>query len=188
MKRYIPHYLLILAICLFTPVMADALVGPEQSPAPPASAPPPISATATVDKPVPIEPTGAIVEPQAVYPLTADERDIIARIVAGEARGEGPNGMAAVADVILNRLLDGRFGCTVEEVCNAGQFHGLRYKGEIPQDCYDAVDLVFMDGNTGWSCSALYFCTGNPDAIKPGVRETVRIGAHGFYTDKEDKP
>jgi hypothetical protein len=181
-KRYIPHYLLIIAILILTPILVNAIAPEYTELSHVVERVPQLPAIS--DKPA------EEIEPPArdAYPLTTEERDVIALIVAGEARGEEPTGKCAVADVILNRLLDGRFGCTVEEVCNAGQFHGFRYKGEIPQDCYDAVDLVFKDGNTGWSCSALYFCTGNPDAIKPGLRETVRIGAHGFYTDKEDKP
>jgi hypothetical protein len=43
--------------------------------------------------------------------------------------------------------------------------------------------MVFDAGTTGWSSGAVYFCTGDPDAIKPGLVETATIGNHVFYTD-----
>lgn len=41
------------------------------------------------------------------------------RTIWGEARGEGPAGMAAVAHVLLNRVADGRWGPTLFDVCLA---------------------------------------------------------------------
>ncbi len=124
---------------------------------------------------------------QPAYPLAPEERDLVAAVVFYEARGEGPNGMAAVADTILNRLLDGRFGATVTEVCTPDQFCGLNNIGtlEVFQPAYNAVDLVFSQGSTGWTLGALYFCTPttNPDRIKPGLRKTMQIGNHVFYSD-----
>jgi hypothetical protein len=83
--------------------------------------------------------------------------------------------MAAVADTILNRLLDGRFGATVTEVCTPDQFCGLNNIGtlEVFQPAYNAVDLVFSQGSTGWTLGALYFCTPttNPDRIKPAEED-----------------
>lgn len=39
--------------------------------------------------------------------------DILTKTILGEAAAEGPEGMAAVAHVIVNRTLDGRFGRTI---------------------------------------------------------------------------
>ena len=45
------------------------------------------------------------------------EIDLLARTIYGEARGEGENGMQAVANVIMNRVNSGRwYGKTIEEV------------------------------------------------------------------------
>jgi N-acetylmuramoyl-L-alanine amidase len=50
--------------------------------------------------------------------VSAEDLDIAARTVWGEARGEGFEGMVAVAHVIANRALKGGWwGATLEEVC-----------------------------------------------------------------------
>lgn len=171
--------LLCLLICLATSVAAYMLVGPETPVLSQAEPPEWVTAAApAVDEPSP--------EPEEdYYPLTDAQRETIARIVWGEARGEEPAGQIAVADVVLNRLLDGRFGGSVEAVCTADQFHGLRYSDEVGEQAYQVVDAVFGAGEVGAAAGALYFCSGDPDAIKPGLTETVRIGRHIFYTDRE---
>lgn len=146
-----------------------------------ADEPEPVSVTITA---APVIPTPTT-EPEPFYPLEPAERDLIAAVVWGEARGEGQDGMEAVAEVVLNRLQDGRFGATVTEVAVKDQFHGLGQ--EDPQEAaFEAVDAVFRDGQTGLTNGALYFCTGNPDAIKAGLVEVARVGRHIFYTDKEE--
>ena len=125
--------------------------------------------------------------PELAYPITQAERDLIAETVHHEAKGEGVAGMAAVAEVILNRLQDGRFGKSVKSVCTPGQFHGLKKSGTelVTQDAYIAVSKVFDKGLYAGTCGALYFCTPDtdPDDIKPGIIEVARIGRHVFYID-----
>ncbi len=124
---------------------------------------------------------------EPVYFLTEKERGLIAATCFYEARGEGINGMAAVATVVLNRLQDGRFGATVADVCTQDQFHGLYRSGTlaVSEEAYQAVQMVFDDGQTGAVNGALYFCTAatDPDDIKQGLTETAQIGRHIFYTD-----
>jgi len=49
---------------------------------------------------------------------TASEEDILARTICGEARGEGDQGMSAVANVVLNRVAKGGWwGDSVKDVC-----------------------------------------------------------------------
>jgi len=52
-----------------------------------------------------------------VSALRPFDREILARTLWGEARGEGIDGMRAVAHVILNRVADARWPGTVAEVC-----------------------------------------------------------------------
>lgn len=49
--------------------------------------------------------------------ITKKDMDILVKTVVGEARGEGFNGMRAVAEVILNRVNHKKFPNTVHEVC-----------------------------------------------------------------------
>lgn len=129
-------------------------------------------------------------EPQLqtpAYPLTEDERTLIAQVCHFEAGVDGQAGMQAVAEVVLNRLQDGRFGATVTEVCRPGQFNGLYAVGKEPvsDGAFEAVDAIFTDGPTGSTGGAVYFCTTDcsPDRIKHGLRKTSTVGGHDFYTD-----
>ena len=56
---------------------------------------------------------------------------ILAQLIHGEARGESLDGMVAVGNVVMNRVLNRRyFGNTIESVVTAsGQFSG--YKSTI---------------------------------------------------------
>lgn len=49
--------------------------------------------------------------------LDSFEQSVAARTIWGEARGEGDEGMKAVAHVLLNRLKLGRWGKTMGSVC-----------------------------------------------------------------------
>jgi spore germination cell wall hydrolase CwlJ-like protein len=132
----------------------------------------------------PIEPMPP--EPEPYQYITPAERELIARVCHTEARGEGMVGMMAVAEVILNRLYDGRFGATIADICVAREFHGLNQSvSEIAQGAYMAVDSVFKHGNYAGTNRALYFCTNNtnPDRIKKGLRKVAEIMNHSFYTD-----
>ena len=50
------------------------------------------------------------------YQYTEKEVDLMARTLWAEARGQSDKEMTAVANVIINRLLDGRWGSTVTDV------------------------------------------------------------------------
>ena len=55
--------------------------------------------------------------------LTSQEKNLMARLVEAEAKGEPYKGKVAVANVILNRVESSKFPDTVTEVINAkGQF------------------------------------------------------------------
>jgi hypothetical protein len=133
MKRHIVYYLFVLAFCAAAPLLANAAVGPDYCDVPVIEA----QQREVVERIPQLPVIAEDPEPQEFqaiepfYQLTEAERDIVARIVWGEARGECPTGQAAVADVVLNRLLDGRFGETIDAVCTPGLFHGLRYRGEV---------------------------------------------------------
>ena len=83
-----------------------------------------------------------IVEPY--YPLTENERDLVERVVAAEARGEKIETQMAVAQTILNRA-ETR-GQTVTEVCTAAYQFAAPYQGDISEKTEDAVFLVFDNG------------------------------------------
>jgi len=52
-------------------------------------------------------------------PITPSDKDILIKTIIGEAAGEGADGQAAVAHVILNRVKDGSYGNSVTDVAKA---------------------------------------------------------------------
>ena len=98
-----------------------------------------------------IEPTEVIIptdaEPEEVEPyfiLTAEERELVERVVAAEARGESIECQMAVAQTIMDRCTSR--GQTVTEVCTAPYQFATPYQGEVSEKTQDAVFLVFDNG------------------------------------------
>jgi conjugal transfer mating pair stabilization protein TraG len=56
--------------------------------------------------------------PQAPQ-MAPNDRDALIRTIAGEAGGEGPQGQAALAHVVMNRLAAGGYGDTVKDIVQA---------------------------------------------------------------------
>ena len=98
-----------------------------------------------------IEPTEVIIptdaEPEEVepyFPLTDEERELVERVVAAEARGESIECQMAVAQTILDRAISRKQ--TITEVCTAKYQFASPYKGEVSEKTQDAVFLVFDNG------------------------------------------
>ena len=82
--------------------------------------------------------------------LTAEERELVARVVWVEARGESPEGQQAVAEIIFNRLSCDQFGDTINDVIySAGQFRSVPFleDAEPYQAQYDAIDRALYGPN-----------------------------------------
>ena len=98
-----------------------------------------------------IEPTEVVIptdaEPQEVepyFPLTNEERDLVERVVAAEARGESIECQMAVAQTILDRVVSREKSIT--KVCTAPYQFADPYQGDISEKTQDAVFLVFDNG------------------------------------------
>lgn len=75
--------------------------------------------------------------------LTYEERQLLARVIWVEARGECAQGQQAVAEVVLNRMASPNFGDTLSNVIYAeGQFRSVPYldDAEPYQAQYDAIE------------------------------------------------
>lgn len=86
------------------------------------------------------------VEQAAVFPLTDEERDLVERVVAAEARGESLEGMMGVAQTIKDRCLTREQ--TVTEVCTAPYQFAAPYQGEVSDKIKDAVRFTFDNGDS----------------------------------------
>lgn len=87
--------------------------------------------------------------------MTDDELYLFATVIYTESGDQGYNGMLAVANVILNRIENGHWGDTLEEVLfSPGQFAGARQElidraqaRGIPQACYDVAKEALAGRN-----------------------------------------
>lgn len=131
------------------------------------------------------EPDNAVVvqdifqEPTVYYELTAEERDLIERVVMGEAGGEEYIGQQAVAQCILN-------ACELTSARPAAIIESLSYtthRSEASQSVKDAVSEVFDDGVKILPETAMYFYA--PGLVHSEWHETQEylctIGCHRFF-------
>ena len=82
--------------------------------------------------------------------LTREEKQLLAKLIWLEARGESAEGQQAVAEVVLNRLVSGKYGSTLAQVIYAeGQFRSVPFldEAEAWQAQYDAIDDALSGPN-----------------------------------------
>jgi N-acetylmuramoyl-L-alanine amidase len=125
--------------------------------------------------------------------MTYDDQ-VAARTIYGEARGEGPAGMDAVAHVIRNRFAAKRFGKTIAAVClakyqfscwleadpNSKLLHELPDSDPELKTCmgYWLMSLSTPDPTHG---ATHYHVVGTFPRWADGVTPLVTIGHHAFY-------
>lgn len=99
--------------------------------------------------------------------ITYGEMELLALLVFAEAGNQGIDGMRLVADVVLNRWDDPRFGDTLEEIIFAdGQFGptvdgALERSGwNITEEAFQAVEMEwFAEREDRLNSGILYFNT-----------------------------
>lgn len=109
--------------------------------------------------------------------LTWEQQQLLAKIIWLEARGEPAEGQQAVAEVVLNRLVSGRFGSTLEAVIyGEGQFRTTPFLKDAQawQAQYEAIDAA-LDGPNILPMNVLYFAT-----VPENNQVWGRIGGHIF--------
>ena len=113
------------------------------------------------------------------YEITPEERELIERVVAAEARGESYAGQKAVAEVIYNRCT--LWNKSATEILLAKSQFAKPYSGEIPESAKNAVADVFDNGHLMLD-GATHF---HADYVQPYWAEkkvfVVQIGVHKFY-------
>ena len=123
---------------------------------------------------------------RAAVSLTDDELMLLATVVAMEAVGESYEGQLAVANVVINRMLDGYWGDTISDVVYApGQFSGAnsgrveKFRSRVTESCKKAaVQAAAGVNNIG---NYMYFCM-NSIANKSSYKSYYILGAHCFYS------
>lgn len=135
--------------------------------------------------------------------LTPYQRDILIRTVLGEARGEGSDGMAAVANVILNRANSGRYPSDPAAVAlqpsqfsvwNSGAGGGKTYfdpNSALYQRAANIVDQVAGGQIPDRTNGALFYHNTSVSPNWAGSENkygTTRLGNHIFYNGKPTPP
>ena len=109
--------------------------------------------------------------------LTWDEQQLMAKIIWLEARGESKEGQQAVAEIILNRLVSGKFGNSIHDVIyGQGQFRTTPFLKDADawQAQYDAIDDA-LSGPNILPMNVYYFAT-----YPENGRIWGKIGGHIF--------
>lgn len=138
-------------------------------------------------EPTPVE-YNEVTEPEVIeevyWLLTDEERDLVERVVAAEARGESIEGQMAVAQTIMDRCTTRNQSIT--EVCTAPAQFAEPYGGEISEKTQDAVSFVFDKGEMvfelvthfyAWEEIELPYWTADKEFVG-------EIGGHRFYADR----
>lgn len=131
-------------------------------------------------------------ESEPVYPLSDYDRWYIECMVAGEAKGESLLGKMAVAQCILNAMIQD--GYSPDEVRKEYQYSGwdedLKSNNlEAYEEVAHAVWCVFDNGEVVTQENILWFYA--PKYSKGKFHNTqnfvIEIGNHRFYSPKENK-
>lgn len=109
---------------------------------------------------------------------TADDIDLLARLIAAEAQGESYDGMLAVGNVVINRVESNEFpDCLPDVIFQPEQF--ARPAQTAPPLCYDAAKEI---------CDGVRVLPGEVDMFQRarinkwyGRRWFIKIGSHNFY-------
>ncbi len=148
--------------------------------------PAPVYSSAALAAHLAVAPEVAAHEPQTPEPppepepryaeITAEERELLARVVYAESNTEPIEGQIAVAQVVLNRVRSESFPDTVSEVIyQERQFSTASILGRVtPNETnYEAVDAAFETEVVPYE--VLYFSRGAEND-----RVWGQIGAHVF--------
>lgn len=107
--------------------------------------------------------------------MIAADTVCMAQLIHDEARGEGERGMEAVAQVILNRIKDGRFGKGACGVARAPrQFSGYHRSLKYGSVAYSVAARALVGDMINRVGRRLYFNTVGPSSA-------LRIGRHKFW-------
>lgn len=131
----------------------------------------------------------------AFYPLTAAQREKIERVIMTSCGTLENIQMAkANAQVILDRLKDGRFGKTVDEVLDAPHQFETPWKGTVNNTVKEAVRAVFDRGERVTSMPIFYYENPylrevDPQVWRKGKTYVMTLGhekyIHEYWTQED---
>ena len=121
--------------------------------------------------------------PGPFYALTAEQRDIVERVVMAEAGGESFKGQMLVAQCILNAC--NKDGIEPSEAVVRYQY--TKRRPDASESVKKAVAVVFDDGQAVTDEPILYFYA--PALVSSKWHESqdfvIEVGGHRFFAEKE---
>ena len=113
-------------------------------------------------------------------PYTTEDKELIARVVYAEARGESAEGKIAVACVVLNRQKAS--GKSIKSIVFAP--HQFAISKTYDTECMDAVEEAIEDNS--YPDNMLYFQVADMQhwTNRPSIVRYIRIGRHTFYVNE----
>lgn len=139
---------LLLAMFLILGAIADTAA--EETP----DAEPETEPACIIYEPEELEPGEYIIQ-GPVHAIYNEERELIEKVVAAEARGESIECMMAVAQVIRDRCITREQSVT--EVLTAPNQFAKPYDGKITNRIKDAVSFTFDEGHSTFEYPATHF-------------------------------
>ena len=122
--------------------------------------------------------------PGPFYALTAEQRDIVERVVMAEAGGESFKGQMLVAQCILNAC--NKDGIEPSEAVVRYQY--TKRRPDASESVKKAVAAVFDDGQTVTDEPVLYFYA--PAIVASAWHESqdfvIEVGGHRFFAESEE--
>ncbi len=118
------------------------------------------------------------------YDYTDEEFNVLAQVIQSESGGESKEGKVAVGNVVMNRLLCGRFGRTITEVVTSGQF---AYNASVtPSSASKSAARAVLDDEYWVVPQDIYYFNSNkaPGENWGGHEYYTQIGGHCFYREK----
>ena len=131
------------------------------------------------------EPTYILYEPEElepgeyiiqgpVYVISDEERELVERVVAAEARGESIECMMAVAQTIRDRCITREQSVT--EVLTAPNQFSAPYEGKITDRIKDAVVFTFDEGHSTFEYPTTHFYASHLIEAPDWVEEMEYLG------------
>lgn len=125
-----------------------------------------------------------------IYTYTADELEMLAKIIHAEAKGEVYNGKVAVGAVIINRLQSGSFSNTLQGVITAEkQFepvaNGTFAKAQPTAEDYEAAIESFNGVDPTGGATFFYAPSIVRSDFHESLKYTTTIGNHRFFRNEK---
>jgi hypothetical protein len=126
-----------------------------------------------------LAPSAAAAVQQTAPEASPEERELLERVVAAEARGEPYEGMVAVALTAVNRALE--WDMTIEAVLTEPRQYAAPYRGEVSVEVREAVSAA-LAGEAVFDGDPTHFHEASVRPYWAGVFvELGQVGNHVFY-------